>query len=320
MSNSKMKMPLILGGLAVVGIIIFLVLQNMSKSSELQEANTAILTLDQAKNKSDSLYRELRAQIDLYKDENDAMQSEVISKEDELEKLYGKINRLIKRAEQDKSEKKALEKQLKELSEEIITLKKFVDKQSQSIQELRDENERLRQEKAELNENLDSARTVNDQITDENNNLKDQNANLNDKVALASVLKVANITPKALRFKANGLEKETNVAKKVEKLNICFDIVRNEVAPEELDKFYLRITDPVGVAIIDEGRGSGRFKDVAQDRDVYFTTMKSFTYTVDKKLVCLDWAKGNNNFISGTYEFEIFNKGYLVGKSSFMLK
>lgn len=320
MSNSKTKLPLILGALAVVGIVIFLVLQNMSKSSELQNANEAILTLDQAKNKSDSLYRELREQIDLYKDENDAMQREVVSKEDELEKLYAKINRLIKRAEKDKSEKKELEKQLKELSAEIAELKKFVETQSQSIQELRDENERLRKEKAELNDNLDSAKTVNNQITDENNNLKDENSDLNDKVALASVLKVSNITPKAIRFKSNGMEKETNVAKKVEKLNICFDIVRNEVAPEELDKFYLRITDPVGVAIVEENRGSGRFRDMKQDRDVYFTTMKSFTYTVDKKLVCLDWGKGNKSFISGTYEFEIFNKGYLVGKSSFTLK
>lgn len=307
---------------AIVGLIVFLIYKNFVLSGNLENSEIAVLSLDQARMRSDSLYRSLKSNYDIYREENEELYSKIAEKDVELEKYYDRINRLIQQAERDKTAQDQLEAKLVELSEEVERLRKFVDEQKVEIERLAKENAELRDENQTLTNNLENQLTENDSINKQNAELIDENLTLNEKVALASVLKVTNIATQATKANNKGEDRGVNYAKRAEKLKICFDIVPNEVAPQGPDAFQVRILDPVGVMMIIESQGSGRMVLAKQNKEVYYTMAEEFNYSPNSKTICMAWNVENtaNKMISGTYSFEIYNKGYHVGTSTLTLK
>lgn len=311
-----------LAAIVITGLIVFLIFNNIATNSDLIAAENTVTSLEQAKRQSDSLYQTYKSQLDIYKSENEHLYQQITGKEEELKVEYDKINRMISQAKRDEGMKKELEARLKELTEELERFRQLFKEQSIQIETLRKENAKLAQDKSQLADSLNQQKDVNAAITDQNQTLADQNSDLTQKVELASVLKVARVEAQAVKATNKGDDKGINYAKRTEKLKICFDVVQNEVAPQAQDAFFVRIIDPVGAPIIVESKGSGKMREAKGGKEIYFTMSKSFTYSTSMQFVCMEWdvLGSATTLIAGTYNFEVYNKGYLVGNTTLVLK
>ncbi len=279
------------------------------------------LDIDEIKTQSDSLYRALQAELDFYKNQTDSLYPEINQREEELEKQYTRLQGLIQQAQKDKSSTADVKKKMDELRGELTSMRAFVDSQTLNLAEMRRENAKLIAEKKELGQKYEEEKHIKEKLEKEFKHLKVENEELASKVDKASVLQVINVKAIGARLSSKGVDKEIDIAKKVEFMKVCFDVVRNEVTRQGVNKFYVTITDPTGWPIIAESRGSGKIANVETGGEEFFTTMKSFNYNPDFKELCITWSQDPKKpFEKGVYQVELFNQGYKVGKTTVTLK
>ena len=151
---------------------------------------------------------------------------------------------------------------------------------------------------------------------DSANNVIAQKENVID---VASTLSASNFSIQGINEKSNGKEKETNVAKRVDKLRISFDLDENRVAQSGIKDIYVCITAPDGKELTEEKLGSGKFstrngeiKNYTQKIDVNYVQGKRQTLSID-------W-KQNTNFSIGDYKIEVYNNGFKIGEGVRSLK
>ncbi len=161
------------------------------------------------------------------------------------------------------------------------------------------------QERNKVLKDLDSA-----------NNVIAQKENVID---VASTLSASNFSIQGINEKSNGKEKETNVAKRVDKLRISFDLDENRVAQSGIKDIYVCITAPDGKELTEEKLGSGQFN--TRDGEI-----KNYTQKIDvnyiqgkRQTLSIDW-KQNTNFSIGDYKIEVYNNGFKIGEGVRSLK
>ncbi len=318
--QKKSKNGLLIG---IIVLVLLLVIGFVYKSMNdtIDEANEKIISLEQAVHQSDSLYNELKHQLANYKQENEELYAQISRKESELENQYSKIKRLIEQAKRDKSAQKEIQSKLATLSAELDNMREYVDSQTLDLEELRVENRRLRKEKELLDEQYAEELATRERLEQEGEDLQNANEALQKKLNTASVLLTKSIDVKALRIRNNGEKKAVILAKRCELMEICINIVRNEVCPEGPNRFFMRIIDPAGRVLLDQNRGSGKLILFNNGEETDYTTSKIFDYNTTVTNVCIEWfAYPNTAFVKGTYQIELFNKGREVGKQSFTFK
>lgn len=307
----------------IIAAIILLLLSGLgycllTKNNAAQEK---ILSLEQASHQSDSLYNELKRELAVYKQENEELYSQIAQKESELENQYSKIKRLIIQAKRDKAAKKEIQTKLDNLSTELANMRAYVEEQTLDLEELRIEVRRLRKEKEALDAKYAAELEERKRLAQEGADLQDANNALNEKLNTASVLQVANVHASGARLKGNGERKGVHLAKKTEVVEICFDIVKNEVCESGPNRFFVRILDPDGAVVSDTNRGSGKLKLFDDEEEIGYTVSKIFTYNTDVSALCVDWfTYPTTPFKKGTYHIELYNKGRQVGKYDFVTK
>ncbi|WMX13488.1 MULTISPECIES: hypothetical protein [unclassified Aureispira] len=284
-------------------------------------AEEKIITLEQAAHQSDSLYNELKVELARYKQENEELYAQIARKEAELESQYSKIKRLIEQAQKDKAARRKIQLKLKNLDLELENMRVYVDEQTLDLNELRAENRRLKKEKELLDKQYAKELEERKRLAEEGKNLQDTNEELNKKINTASVLQTNNVHAKGLRLKNNGDRRGINSAKRTEFIEVCFDIVKNEVCEPGANRFYLRLIDPSGAVVSDPNRGSGKLTLFEETATISYTTSKIFEYNPSVKNLCIEWyAYPNTPFRAGTYRIELYNKGRLVGTYDFNTK
>lgn len=280
-----------------------------------------IITLKEAAHQSDSLYNELKKELAIYKQENEELYTQIARKEAELESQYSKIKRLIEQAQRDKSARKKIELKLKNLDIELTNMRQYVEDQTLDLEELRIENRRLKKEKEALDKKYAEELAERERLAKAGTDLQNANEELNKKLNTASVLQTTNVHAKGLRLKNNGDRKGINAAKRTEFVEVCFDIVKNEVCPLGANRFYLRMIGPKGALVHDPNRGSGKLMLFDDSEEISYTTSKIFDYNPSIKNLCMEWyAYPNTPFIPGTYRIELYNKGRKVGSCNFNTK
>jgi len=284
-------------------------------------AEEKVITLEQAAHQSDSLYNELKVELATYKQENEELYAQIARKEAELESQYSKIRRLIDQAKKDKAARRKIELKLKNLDLELENMRVYVDEQTLDLNELRAENRRLKKEKELLDKKYAEELNERKRLAQAGQDLQDTNEALNKKLNTASVLQTKNITAKGLRLKNNGDRRGINSAKRTEFIEVCFDIVKNEVCETGANRFYLRLINPAGAVVSDPNRGSGKLTLFEETEAISYTTSKIFEYDTSVKNICLEWyAYPNTPFQSGRYRIELYNKGRKVGTYNFDTK
>ena len=288
-------------------LLLFLLLGSIGLNFYFFKQNKATIETDTVK--MDSLV-EVRVEIsselaqtslDLnkYKGLSEKMDSLLLAANGQIAERESRIRKLIA-TEKDLV---ALNKKLKVELEELKSLK---DSYLESIDQLLKENSQLKYENKALNNSL------NEVIT--------ENLDLFKKVKTAENLKAEYLKVGIFKRKNNGKYIETVMAKRTNKLEVCFSILENKVAQVGGKNVYLRIITPDGLPLGSRSGGSGSFKLAGSNEEVLFTAMQEVDYANDKVDICLPFEEQDRVFASGTYIVEVYVEGVPAAASSFTLK
>lgn len=301
-ANSKTDYRnIVIGALAVllIAAIAYLLWDKNKTKEEKQVLTTQIVTSDSSKNELQRELNDATLQIDMLKTSNSKGDSLIRSKDKDITDLKERVQAIL-------NNKNATAAQLSEARGLISTLKNNIAGYTTQIEKLQGEKLQLTQEKRIVTEerdvvrkNYDSAQTV----------IKQKE----DVIDVASTLHASNFSIIGIKDRNNGKEKVTDVAKRVSKLRISFDIDDNMVAQSGPKDLYILITSPDGKPVTVEALGSGKF-NTRDGVEHYFTEKKQINYEQGQKQnVSVEW-KQNSEFQVGDYKIEIWNNGFKIGE------
>lgn len=297
---------------ALLGVAIFLLVSNINKGKALEEKAAA---LEQSAMLADSLenqYNDAIIELDNLKGDNEELNAIIEQQKSELAEQKSKINGLI-RSRKDLDRARAEIKNLTAQVEEYIA----------QVNQLKDENAELTDQNLMLSEDLSQQKMQNEELqtakaalVSEKQQLQTEKTYLSDKVTFASVIKTEAFAIEGYKLRDNGKKSRKRYAKNVDQVEVCFNMAENKVANPGMETFYVRIVNPVGETVAAEQRTIVN-KDTGSE--ILYTEMLEQEYDNEAEKVCFNWVDPNG-FQQGTYEVELYNKGFLAGKSSFRLK
>lgn len=275
---------------------------------------------EQLKEELENQYNEALTELETMRSDNEELNNLIDQKEAELKDSKDKIDRLIKHdLATAKSEIKNLKVQLDQYVAEINDLK------AQNVQ-LTESNVQLTEEKTMLQTDLEQQRMTNEELAatkaalvSEKEQLDARNQDLTKTVNFASAIKVEDLEVHGLATRDSGKAVKKTAAKNIDQLEICFTTTVNEVATPGREYFYVRIISPTGETLALEELGSGIMVSSKTNEKIRYTQVKEYDYSNDASNICANWSP-NAPFQEGTYQVEVYNKGFLVGSDTFKLK
>ncbi|MCH5597453.1 hypothetical protein [Niabella ginsengisoli] len=253
----------------------------MSESDSLRQMfNLAEMRLDSITGANNSL-----------QGEKTALQKEIDSRKSEINKILGDKNASaadLKRARQ----------MIGELNGQIGRLEAQVTQLKGENQELTARNAHLNTEKTVLTQNLDSRTAENDELA--------------NTVDVASTLSASGMSITPLKEKRNGKEKETSFAKRVDKLQVAFNI-ENRITTSGPADLYVIVTDPKGTIVQNVELGSGAMT-TRQDGDRNFTAKVPVEYETGTRKGVTFPIKNAEGFKPGDYKIEVYHNGFKIGE------
>ncbi len=289
------------GGKGKIWIILF-ALSALFNVYQWRNHTSAVETFEVAK---DSLItarvdveKELSATIEelnKYKGINDHLDSLLAEANGKIDEQRAKIEKMLR----NEKNSAALNKKL---TAELEALKKLRDEYLDKIDALMVENQRLKQDSTNL------AGTV-----------ETLSKNLEATVTTASVLKAEYFKVATFKKKGNGKYTSTALAKRTNKMEVCFSILENKIAKGGEKNVYLRVVEPGGKVMGNRASGSNSFK-MASGEEVMYTNMATTNYENKNADQCINYEEGERIFTPGTYVIEVYIDGNLSGASSYVLR
>ena len=150
---------------------------------------------------------------------------------------------------------------------------------------------------------MDSLYTVNRDLKEENEKIRQQYAkeqdrtreltkdkeDLIEKVNNATVLRAYNVTASTVRFTGSGRERETDKAKKVERVKVCFTLGENLLAEAGTKTVYIQIIRPDNVVVTQKVGEDYSFD--YQGGKLQYSAKKEVDYQNKDTYTCLHWNK-----------------------------
>ncbi len=316
--------------IAILGVIIFLLLGLVGYQwYDIQQLKQAVTTT------KSTLIENEKIQVELEQDYQSAL--------DNLEELRGtntELNRLI---DEQKIELAAQKKkvssliwtkgELKSAREELEIFRTQAAGYANQIRELSAKNNQLNATNNQLAADKTQLQTAITEQTQTISNLSDQKSQLTEikakmeaenkylaeKVGIGQIIKVNTINVTPYKTRSNKDAKVTTRAKNADYFTACITTEKNEVVDAGEEKFYVRLISPGGETIYDESKGSGEIISKTDGTNVRYTTVKNTTYQNTNLEACIEYNP-DYTLPSGNYAVEVYNKGYLVGQSAFLLK
>ncbi len=188
------------------------------------------------------------------------------------------------------------------------------------------ENNRLVEQVDSLQEEymnvIDSLLVIREHNTLNNNKIQSLEqviSNLNQKLGVAERLVGDNFVVSPLKVNNSGKIQQTAIAKKVQEIDVCFDIVENRISQPGLKTFYVVITSPEAKTLVDIREEEPTFNNPEFKTEAVYTKMEKVNYTNEKVNICAN-IKLENEIQSGLYVAEIFTEDSKLGITTFSLK
>jgi regulator of replication initiation timing len=278
--------------------------------------------LKKAQAELDQDYQTALEDLEKLKGSNNELNALIDSQKGELEIQKAKISDLI----WSKRELGKAQEEIKKLNTRVADTIAELTKMKEENKVLTDKNTLLTSENQTLSKDLSSVTTEKEELAatkatlvTEKEYLSKTNEALSSKVDIASAIKINSMTVQGFEIEKNGKLDKQSKAKNVDLLRFCLDTEANSVTPAGAKKFYVRVVSPVGETVAVEDRGSGVLTNKQDNSQVRYTTSGEVAYDNKATNACIDWTLANP-IAKGLYEVEIFNNGFLVGKSTFQLK
>jgi cell division protein ZapB len=231
----------------------------------------------------------------------------------EVTKLGGDVSDLMAAKEEIETElkrsKRATGQEIKALKDKVEGYETLLKNKDEEITKLRSVNKEL------LTENT-SLKTEKNQLGDSINRLSQSKDELATKVAIASQLKIENVSIVGLTDR--GKERQSPFkSRQVGKLKVDFNIAENKVAAVEGKKIMIRVVDENGQVLFDVGRGSGTF--ILNGKEEFYTESQEVLFDNTRQKLSFLYDKGSD-YAAGNYTLEVYTDDYLMGSASFVVK
>lgn len=191
----------------------------------------------------------------------------------------------------------------KKLKVELDELKKLREEYLDQIDNLMAENKALKTENSDLNTKVE--------------NLNEQKNMLESKVNTASQLRVEYLKLNSYKKRNSGKYVESVLAKRTNKIDVCFTVMDNKITPAGEKMVYLVITEPTGKTLM--GFTKAQFTTV-DNVAVDATASQKINYTGDKQDLCLAFENDERILEPGTYTINVYMENILVHQSTYVLK
>lgn len=290
-SNNGNKQLLIILAVAGILIVVFAVLY-FSNKSEMEEI---VSELNVEKLELTKEYQDLALDYDSLQTNNDTIN---IMLEHERERIAQLIDEI-------KTVKATNSSKIREFKKELSTLRKVLKNYVYQIDSLNRRNQELSQENKKYRKqysNIKSSMKV----------LEKEKENLEEKVDIASKLELRKVEAYGLTNK----NKETKKSSKVDKIRLCFTILKNITAKVGEKVVYIRIQRPDKTLLMH----SLEDKFMFEDSEINFSSKRTIEYEGKNLDVCIYYNADEGELMRGRYLTDIFIEQRNVGTISFELK
>ena len=296
-NNTTRNVLIGLLAVALLGSWGYILYQKNDRDKEVTETKVQVAGITNDRDSVKNLYEEAIVRLDNLTGENTRISSDLVGKDAELKKIKTEIKTILANKNSTAADLSRARKLIGDLNGKIGNLEQEVARLMGENQQLATNNTVLTQEKAQLQTDLQSTTT--------------QKEELAQKVDVGSTFAASNISIKGIDEKGNGKEKETDKAKKVNKLVVSFD-VENRIAPAGPIDFYVIVTGPDGQVINNPSMGSGNLT-TRGDGDKPFTYKTSVEYEQGtRKTISVPLKQ--DKFQVGDYKIEIYQNGFKIGE------
>ncbi len=308
--------------IAFLGLNAYQWMTNSKLKTQLNKKNTEYLELDQVNTELNFNYEAKLEELEKLRGDNTELNTKIDAQKGELAKQKRKITGLI-----------WTEKELGKARQAMAELNSQANGYIAEISKLKQENLKLQTQNTELNAqnvtlteevavneeriaDLDSAKSV---LVSQKEELVMENDDLATQVDMAEAIKINYIDAKGYDVGDDGSVKAKSRAKKVELLRSCFTTETNLVTEAGEKEFFVTYIAPSGEILYVEDLGSGMLTNKLNGQKVKYTASGIIDYNNEDLKACLDW-RPNFKLAKGTYQVEMYNNGFQVGKGSFVLK
>lgn len=260
--------------------------------------------------------KETNAKLMVAYSQLDSIGNEMDTKIVQIEELGGNVEELTLIRDSLESEKEGLleartrsNKQIRDLKNRVEGYRELLVMKDVEISELKKVNEELvventvlKTERNTLNQNLRDAKKTEEKLS--------------EKVQIASRLEAENISVAALNDRGKAREDEFR-SRQISKLQVKFNIAKNDVAPVSGKEILMRIIDDNDNVLFDVARGSGTFE--LDGKETFYTAKQEILFDNSQQAVNFLYDKGSE-YLPGRYVMEIYTDGYLMGSKSFRVK
>ena len=229
---------------------------------------------------------------------NNSLQGEKTALQKEIDARKTEITKILSNNNATAADLKRARQLIAELNGQIGRLETQVTQLKGENQELTVRNTHLNTEKTVLSQNLDMRTAENEELA--------------NTVDAASTLSASGMSITPLKEKRNGKEKETSFAKKVDKLQIAFNI-ENRITTSGPADLYVVVTDPKGSIVQNNELGSGAMT-TRQDGDRNFTAKIPVEYETGTRKGVSFPIKNMEGFKPGDYKIEVYHNGFKIGE------
>ncbi|MEY3241287.1 MAG: hypothetical protein RIR11_2725 [Bacteroidota bacterium] len=321
-NNDGQKRLLTIAGIAIallLGTTIWLAVGKYKTGQELESLEMNFEQQKTALADVESKYNTAVAELEQQKGINAELDAKINEQVNQLTAQKGQIDQLIRDKKDYRSSLNNMQAKQKEYLAEIDNLKAQVGILTESNTRLTGEKEQLSTNLAQTQGELQATTQAKAELISAKTQLESEKTVLSKKVDRGSAIDITKFDIKTLAVSSGGKEKEKAKAKKVDKVNICFTTEANEVTEAGEETFHVIVVDPKGTPLLNDALGSGVAADKKASSDFRFTTTATTNYQNNEANVCASWLPGEK-WIAGQYQVKVYNKGYLVGQSTFNLK
>lgn len=282
----------------LLGVNALLLWQFFDKKTHLEQVSRELDTTMAEKESLSAELQRVKTEYEKLNQENASLQNQLSAKDEEIRLKIAQIQKLIASGDAV---------QLKKAKEELTALKALNQTYVLQMDSLKTANKQLTDENVSLNQNLTT-------VTTKVNSLTQENSLLSNKVAIASVLKTANLRAFGVRYKGSGKETETSKAKNTDRIKTCFTIMENLVVDKGPKDIFVRVLSPDGAVM---STSSETF--IFNGQATLYTTKESIMYENRDTELCVYWEKGNT-YNPGKYTIELYCENNQIGVAALELK
>ncbi len=178
------------------------------------------------------------------------------------------------------------------------------------IDSLHNENRVLKAQNVQMRDEIE-------QVTRRTTELTEDKQQLESQVEMASELRAYQIEPYPFRIRGRGREAETDRARRVEQIRVCFLIGENPIVPAGEMNVYMRIAGPDGNILRLSDTMEHAF--LHKEDTLQYSVSDVVNYQNEELNTCLTWER-TEEFEPGVYSISLFTDKHRLGETALELR